>query len=716
MSSSYVACLYVWPIFSFMPIFLLSYTIAPLRYRQDLFAGSADVVADGKMSEPATTASPPRAVVIGLYGVPGSGKTYLLNRLKRELGEEDFAFYEGSSVIDSIVTGGLDAFKRIQEEEKEVWRQRAIESIRDECTSTGKAAVVTGHLMFWDEEEETGSSVVTQIDLSVYTHIIYLDVSSEVIQRRRQADTSRDRPPVTASHIRRWKEAEKAQLRSLCLTHGILFSLLSSRQDLTSLIKDFQVHNDCHNLRLALENVDDAIRADHDYLEKVVVLDADKTLGAEDTGLLWWETYVRVNELHGRVCPLKDVFSSPLKYSYLAFRQVTLMYEEANDEDFDVICSMTAETVTMHPEFVALLHQVSQFEHIRAVVVTSGLRLVWEKILERTGLSGTVKVVGGSRIQDGFVVTPEVKGAMIEHLQNTHKVEVWAFGDSPLDLNMLKNADQSIVVVGDEATRSKSMDSALADAIKDGLRARQVLLPISATPRLDAATLPVMKLTDQDFVDSLLSRRGNLHVVHATDKSAAKLLMTPMRDAALAGPRLREAHRQCGRYLALEYVSDLIGVEPCDILHVQGHNTTGFRLAREERTLIVALMRGGEPMAFGINDAFPRAMFLHASTPDNVQSHHLLGLSAVVLVDSVVNNGKTVVSFVRHIRSLDANVRIIVAAGVVQAQAVSSYSAIQALARYGELNVVALRLSDNKYTGSGGTDTGNRLFNTVHLP
>ncbi|GES63612.1 hypothetical protein ATEIFO6365_0007029900 [Aspergillus terreus] len=669
------------------------------------------------MSEPATTASPPRAVVIGLYGIPGSGKTYLLNHLKRELGEKDFAFYEGSSVIDSIVTGGLDAFKRMQEEEKEVWRQRAIESIRDECTSTGKAAVVTGHLMFWDEEEETGSSVMTQSDLSVYTHIIYLDVSSEVIQRRRQADTSRDRPPLSVSHICRWKEAEKAQLRSLCLTHGILFSLLSSGQDLTSLITDLQVHNECHNLRLALESVDDAVRVNHEDLEKVVVLDADKTLAAEDTGLLWWKTYVRVKELHERMCPLKDVFSSPLKYSYLAFRQVVLMYEEAaNDEDFDVICSMTTEAVTIHPEFVALLHQVSECDHIRPVVVTSGLRLVWEKILQRTGLSGTVKVVGGGRIQDGFVVSPEVKGALVEHLQTTHKVEVWAFGDSPLDLNMLKNADQSIVVVGDEATRSKSMDRALADAIKDGLRVRQVLLPISATPRLDAATLPIMKLTDQVFVDSLLSRRGNLHIVHATEKNAAKLLMTPMRDAALAGPGLREAHRQCGRYLALEYVSDLIGVEPCDILHVQGHTTNGFRLAREERTLIVALMRGGEPMAFGINDAFPRAMFLHASTPDDVQSHHLLGLSAVVLVDSVVNNGKTVVSFVQHIRSLDANVRIVVAAGVVQAQAVSSYSAIQALARYGELSVVALRLSDNKYTGSGGTDTGNRLFNTVHLP
>ncbi|KAL5358806.1 hypothetical protein BJX96DRAFT_147309 [Aspergillus floccosus] len=93
-----------------------------------------------------------------------------------------------------------------------------------------------------------------------------------------------------------------------------------------------------------------------------------KTLVAEDTGLLRWKTYFRVNELHDRVCTLKEVFSSPLKYSYLAFRQVALMYEAANDEDFGSICSTTAEAVTIHSEFAALLHQVSKCHHIRAQV------------------------------------------------------------------------------------------------------------------------------------------------------------------------------------------------------------------------------------------------------------------------------------------------------------------------------------------------------------
>ena len=85
-------------------------------------------------------------------------------------------------------------------------------------------------------------------------------------------------------------------------------------------------------------------------------------------------------------------------------------------------------------------------------------------------------------------------------------------------------------------------------------------------------------------------------------------------------------------------------------------------------------------------------------------------------MDSVVNSGNTVVSFEEHIRSQHATIRIVVVAGVVQAQAVSEGSRLCAVKRYAKLGIVALRLSDNKFTGRGTTDTGNRLFNTTDLP
>ena len=50
------------------------------------------------------------------------------------------------------------------------------------------------------------------------------------------------------------------------------------------------------------------------------------------------------------------------------------------------------------------------------MVVTCGLRRVWDKMLKREGLSEKVKVVDERRIADGFVVSPVVKGALVARL------------------------------------------------------------------------------------------------------------------------------------------------------------------------------------------------------------------------------------------------------------------------------------------------------------
>lgn len=368
----------------------------------------------------------------------------------------------------------------------------------------------------------------------------------------------------------------------------------------------------------------------------------------------------------------------------------------------------------MYPEFVSFLRLVAESEHVGAVVVTCGPRHIWNKILEKEGLSQKVQVVGGGRVSDGFVVTPDVKGALVDRLRDVHQLYVWAFGDSPLDLAMLCKADQAIVVVGDVQSRSKSMDAALTSAIdNDNIRVCQVLLPSTVPPRVNTAKLPQIQLTDHEFVNSVLS---HLHIVHATNRSAAKLLITPMRDARVAGPALREAHRRTGWYLANEFLTDLIGFEEFLIPHVQGHDVVGQRLLHESQTLIVALMRGGEPMAFGVNDAFPRAMFVHADHHDDITTELLKDRLTIILVDSVMNSGKTILQFVKHVRKLHATIQIVIIVGVVQSQSVCGRSPIRMFAHDAKLTVVALRFSENKFTGKGTTDTGNRLFNTVHLP
>ena len=468
----------------------------------------------------------------------------------------------------------------------------------------------------------------------------------------------------------------------------------------------------------------DAILANNKHpIHSILVLDADRTLAAEDTGLLFWEFAARRYPDAACGSTLKDLFSGPLGYSWLAFRQAALLYEAVCDErNFDLICEEVATAVTMRPEFASLLRMVGTLPHVSAVVVTCGLRCIWDKILKKAGLSEVVQVIGGGRLVDGYVITPEVKGSLILHLQAVHKMYVRAFGDSPVDLPMLVQANDAIIVVGEESTRSRSMDAALLETIDNaGLQARQVLLPQNVSPRLDTGRLPLVDMSGRSFAESFVfDLPGNcgpgLRIFHATDKKSAKLLMTPMRDAAIAGPALRGAHYNTGWYLATEFLTELLGVEECPVMHVQGNMTSGYRLLHERETLVVPLMRGGEPMAFGVNQAFPLARFVHASQPSDIVASHLKDIHNVILVDSVVNSGKSVVDFVRHMQDLCPTIRIVVVAGVVQEQAISEGGLVYEHSRHAKLDLVALRISENKYSGKGGTDTGNRLFNTTHLP
>ncbi|MCJ1279766.1 hypothetical protein MMC21_007590 [Puttea exsequens] len=699
---------------------------------------SLDPPQDQNTATATPSVSKTKAIVVGLYGVPGSGKTFLANRLKQELGEEHFAFYEGSEMIDIIVPGGLKAFQELEEPEKLHWRQRAIDSIGESCADSRKVAVVTGHFMFWVEGQDAEQQVYTQSDLDTFTHILYLDVPNEVVAQRRLEDGERVRSPTSVAHLRKWQQAEKTQLRRLCYDHGILFWLIPSQGTILSrvstLLRDIRHHTKAYNLSIAEGKLDDVVFAGQGQLKTMLVLDADRTLAAEDTGALFWKSIANSRQSEDVDRTLKTLFRSPLGYSYTAFRQAVLLYEETgDDQEFDKICEDVASSVNMHPEFVSLLQLVAEQKSVGAVVVTCGLRCIWEKVLKREGLFETVKLIGGGRISDGLVVTAEVKGALVARLKDTHQLHVWAFGDSPLDLEMLSKADHAIVVVGEEETRSKAMDAvldaalaarfdaALNDAIidKEGIRARQVVLPSNASPRLNTTRLPLMQLTDRKFVDSVFCQRSRVsgpQVIHAMDRSAAKILMTPMRNAAVAGTDLREAHRRVGWYLATEFLTDVIGLEDYPIFHVQGQRIKGYRLLHEQQTTIVALMRGGEPMALGVSDAFQRAIFVHASKPIDLKGHHLQGQLTVVLVDSVVNSGKTAVEFVKHVRDLHATIRIVIVAGVVQADAIAKGCLAETLACHSNLSLVALRLSETKFTGSGTTDTGNRLFNTTHLP
>ncbi|OJD21180.1 hypothetical protein ACJ73_07482 [Blastomyces percursus] len=242
--------------------------------------------------------TPKKPVVVGIYGLPGCGKTYLLSYLRDYLKEDEFLSYDGSQVIADLVPGGLLAFQNMSEAEKSHWRDRAIRKIQLYCVNSGRTAVVAGHYMFWDESEEVGKTICTTGDLGVYTHIIFLNVPAEVIASRRQNDRERSRPIISVSHVRRWQHAEMSELRSLCRSHGILFAAFNAawilnRKSLVekaaALLRDFRSHTQDYNLLVANRKLDETIAAIPSQLDTMLVMDGDKTLAAEDASALFWQ-------------------------------------------------------------------------------------------------------------------------------------------------------------------------------------------------------------------------------------------------------------------------------------------------------------------------------------------------------------------------------------------------------------------------------------------
>lgn len=407
-----------------------------------------------------------------------------------------------------------------------------------------------------------------------------------------------------------------------------------------------------------------------------------------------------------------------------------LLHEEIDRPTWDHLCTQALSKITLYPEMTAFI-QKAIGKGLTVIVVTCGLGSIWQKVLEFLG--PTVHIIGGKRLQDGYFVTPEVKQAVVRHLQMKHKKKVVALGDSEVDLKMLIAADDAYLVVGKEGERSTSIDACLGFAIgDDGLQTKQILLPDTVTPRLDTNVSPIVTLSnielesatldqpdpdpEPDLVNAITNHpeqsQPAIVNVEELNLSASRLFATAMRDSKVSGPELRKHHQAAGFYLAINYMTQILGLETVKISHVQGNEVDGYRFKDEEKTIIVAMMRGGEPMALGVNEAMPKAMFFHAKRPQDLKPEHIAKHKNLVLVDSVINTGQSIKDFIRYIRrDLDYQNPMVVVAGVIQADFAT------ASIEYSEnVTFLTLRMSDTKYKGTGSTDTGHRLFNSTHLP
>ncbi|RAL65050.1 hypothetical protein DID88_001157 [Monilinia fructigena] len=377
-------------------------------------------------------------------------------------------------------------------------RKKAIDMIRKMYIDDGRVAVIAGHFMLWDDKKADLIKVWTPNDAIIYSHIIYLDIPADIIQEYRSKDEKKHRFPASKKQLQEWMQREVAGLGKVCAENEILLMSVHTSDPLNrvlSLLYNFMGQSEPINLYHAKTKTDDFVARSQGQLETALVIDGDRTLVSEDTGELFWQIWMARHGLNyvEHDDPTKVLFKSELGYSYTAFRQATLIYDELTDKaEFEDIC-----------------HEVASMS---------------------------------------------------------------------ADMEMLKAANNAIFVVSEVHNRSKTMEAELLNASITMVSGhfRSCSREYMATSGCQKAS--IIKLTDQNFLQSMLRREirpTKLQIRHSTGRTCETVGDTT-RDARIKGPALMDCHRSIGRYLAVEHISDLMGVESYEIPHFQGHQQPGI--------------------------------------------------------------------------------------------------------------------------------------------
>ena len=193
-----------------------------------------------------------------------------------------------------------------------------------------------------------------------------------------------------------------------------------------------------------------------------------------------------------------------------------------------------------------------------------------------------------------------------------------------------------------------------------------------------------------------------MRVKDFTNKNAVQLLATQSRRTDISSTELCKIHFEMGKFLAYEMLDEFELTEK-EIQHVQG-TRTGVELADKNSITIFALIRAGLYAAEGVRSVFSESQFNIYSSTEKIKSD--LENKTVIVVDAVINTGESIEHIIEQLQKHKAK-KIIIATLIMQKDA------LYLADKYANISFYALRISENKYVGKGGTDTGNRLFNTT---
>lgn len=272
------------------------------------------------------------------------------------------------------------------------------------------------------------------------------------------------------------------------------------------------------------------------------------------------------------------------------------------------------------------------------VVLSSGIKDLWSDIANAKNL-GTIFA--------SPYISADVKYYVVKQLRE-HGYTIFAYGDSKIDLYMLREADKGFLYIGKRISRSLKNES------------------LSGLVPIYDHSLVILADEDEEVQADIAICKSN---------------------SGISGSRLAAAHVRLGEKIGR-------------------HIATVFP---EKNTSILVLERGGRFFGDGV---YMGAGGIFYSMNPKQDDAPVINTERVVIVDSVINTGKSIMRIIDELKNYNPGIDVIIAANVIQNEAVELFK---------DYLVFATRLSKNsfvgvnqsKQTGKTGPDTADRLFNLI---